>query len=433
MGKLPSRLPAILAGFVICAAVAHPRAQGGPSPAQIQAALRAFLLQPHTWAGAQTFAGGVILGAPLPVASGGTGLASYAIGDLIYASGATTLSKLADVGAGAYLRSGGITTAPLWSTLLLPNAATTGDLFYASAANTMAALADVAAGSFLRSGGTSTAPLWSTTTLPNSATTGDLLYASATNGYANLAAVASGMVLASAGVTTAPAYTANPLVTTLTASVDNVGVSTTDGLIAQNSNSTPAALGAQQMSSRVRFRAYGWGTTAGTSQSVDSWLEVLPIQGTVPQAQLQALTSVAGGASTVLWTATPGNFTTVAAVRPGTGFRLQTAANWVSMTAPTISSGFGSSPSITASNGTGAFRVNVGTGGSASSGVIGLPAATTGWNCHVEDLTTESATVFRTKQTASSTTTATVGNFDNTGAAAAWTASDILAVACFSY
>ncbi len=48
------------------------------------------------------------------VAQGGTNIASYAVGDLIFASGATTLSKLADVATGNVLLSGGVTTAPLW-------------------------------------------------------------------------------------------------------------------------------------------------------------------------------------------------------------------------------------------------------------------------------------------------------------------------------
>jgi hypothetical protein len=104
-----------------------------------------------------------------------------------------------------------------------------------------------------------------------------------------------------------------------------------------------------------------------------------------------------------------------------------------SSTAPTISSGFGTSPSVSANNGTPAFRVNVGTGGVATSGVIGLPAATTGWNCFCTDITTNSTGVFSCKQTASSTTTATVGNFSDVAVATAWTASDILAVSCFAY
>lgn len=50
----------------------------------------------------------------ISVAGGGTGIASYAIGDILYASGATTLSKLADVTTGNVLLSGGVTTAPLY-------------------------------------------------------------------------------------------------------------------------------------------------------------------------------------------------------------------------------------------------------------------------------------------------------------------------------
>lgn len=66
---------------------------------------------------------------------GGTGNNSYAIGDLLYASGATALSKLADVSVGSYLRSGGVTTAPLWSTLKLPNSATQYYVPYPATAN----------------------------------------------------------------------------------------------------------------------------------------------------------------------------------------------------------------------------------------------------------------------------------------------------------
>jgi hypothetical protein len=54
------------------------------------------------------------LSTPLAVGSGGTNITSYAVGDLLYASGATTLSKLADVATGNALISGGVTTAPSW-------------------------------------------------------------------------------------------------------------------------------------------------------------------------------------------------------------------------------------------------------------------------------------------------------------------------------
>lgn len=48
-------------------------------------------------------------------AQGGTGIAAYTIGDLLYASGAAALSVLADVAAGSVLVSGGVATAPAWS------------------------------------------------------------------------------------------------------------------------------------------------------------------------------------------------------------------------------------------------------------------------------------------------------------------------------
>lgn len=52
---------------------------------------------------------------PLGVAEGGTGLSSFTIGDVVYASGATTLAGLADVAVSQVLASGGVGVAPAWS------------------------------------------------------------------------------------------------------------------------------------------------------------------------------------------------------------------------------------------------------------------------------------------------------------------------------
>ena len=54
------------------------------------------------------------LATALAATSGGTGQSSYAIGDLLYASTTTALSKLADVATGNALISGGVSTAPAW-------------------------------------------------------------------------------------------------------------------------------------------------------------------------------------------------------------------------------------------------------------------------------------------------------------------------------
>lgn len=107
-----------------------------------------------------------------------------------------------------------------------------------------------------------------------------------------------------------------------------------------------------------------------------------------------------------------------------------------SATAPTISSGFGTSPAVLVHNGTSAFTVDVGTGGSATSGIVGLPAATTGWICNVENRTAVLGNVAnaRTVQISTTTTTATFENQTvSTGAVLAWTASDVLAVSCRGY
>jgi hypothetical protein len=55
----------------------------------------------------------------LTAANGGTGISGYVAGDLIYASAAGTLSRLADVATGNALISGGIGTAPSWGKVAL--------------------------------------------------------------------------------------------------------------------------------------------------------------------------------------------------------------------------------------------------------------------------------------------------------------------------
>jgi len=102
-------------------------------------------------------------GTALPAINGGTGQIVYAVGDILFADTTTTLSKLNDVAVGSYLRSGGASIAPLWSTLKLPNTATTGDLMVATATNSIASVTDVAVGRVLVSGGVGVIPSYSAT------------------------------------------------------------------------------------------------------------------------------------------------------------------------------------------------------------------------------------------------------------------------------
>ena len=65
-------------------------------------------------AGGGTLSAAAIATGTLAVARGGTNIGSYAIGDLIFASAATTLAKLADVATGNAVISGGVGVAPAY-------------------------------------------------------------------------------------------------------------------------------------------------------------------------------------------------------------------------------------------------------------------------------------------------------------------------------
>lgn len=107
----------------------------------------------------------------------------------------------------------------------------------------------------------------------------------------------------------------------------------------------------------------------------------------------------------------------------------------VLMTAlPTVTSA-GTSPSITA-NGTVTCRINVGTGGTATTIVLAMPTATTGWNASAENITGTAANRADSRMVMqSSTTTSLTLQYQtvSTGAAKAFTASDIVSVIAFAY
>ncbi|MGB8517039.1 MAG: hypothetical protein WCD45_04030 [Gallionella sp.] len=100
-------------------------------------------------------------------------------------------------------------------------------------------------------------------------------------------------------------------------------------------------------------------------------------------------------------------------------------------TNPTITGGLGTAPSIVA-NGSMAFTITVGTGGTASSGVISMggAAAATGWNCIVTPAGAPQAGAV-TYAASTSTTSITVTNYtQSTGVALAWTAGQVLNFHC---
>lgn len=121
--------------------------------------------------------GVVTIAGTLGAGYGGTGLNTYVIGDLLYASGTTAFSRLADIATGNALISGGIATAPSWGkigltthvsgTLPIANGGTNGTATATAGAvayGTGTAYAFTAAGTLgqvLTSGGAG-APTWAT-------------------------------------------------------------------------------------------------------------------------------------------------------------------------------------------------------------------------------------------------------------------------------
>ncbi len=100
--------------------------------------------------------------------------------------------------------------------------------------------------------------------------------------------------------------------------------------------------------------------------------------------------------------------------------------------APTIAAGFGAGASVTTGNGTTAFLINVGTGGTASGGTIGLPTATTGWHVTINNVTNGASSVVA--QLSSTVSGVVIANYSRTaGTAAAWAASDILNCSAIAY
>ena len=128
-------------------------------------------------------------GTDVAVADGGTGKSSFTQYAIPYASAATTIGEITIGTAGQVLAVNGGANGYTWSSPLSNPMTDIGDMIIGGAAGAPAKLADVAVGSYLRSGGVTTAPLWSTLTLPNTGTAYRLPVFSATNVMTELAAV----------------------------------------------------------------------------------------------------------------------------------------------------------------------------------------------------------------------------------------------------
>lgn len=265
---------------------------------------------------------------------------------------------------------------------------------------------------------------------PASGGVGDILYFNTTTTVTGLPDVDAGQVLASGGVGAAPAYSAQP---TLLGVIGN----STNGVFCLGGSSV-AFPGFKRNGTSIQLRT----CTDSAFASYQALNYQAEASGFFYFDTRSSIRSQANGTLT-LENANQNagvtlGFTTDAVMllkdRANSGAAgIGYASLAVSGTAP-ASAGltFCGTPTVTASNGTAAFTINVGTTCVTSVGTITFPAATTGWVVYCANVTAPASNV--PSQTGGSTTTATLTNYARTtGLAANWTDSNILRCTATGY
>jgi len=107
----------------------------------------------------------------VPTSAGGTGLTTYTAGDTVYYASGTALTKLAIGTAYQSFQVNAGATAPSWQPSATSTLTAQGDLLYASGANTLARLAkDANATRYLSNTGTTNNPAWAQVNITNGVT-----------------------------------------------------------------------------------------------------------------------------------------------------------------------------------------------------------------------------------------------------------------------
>ena len=239
--------------------------------------------------GAITTSGTITMSGTLDADNGGTGQSVYTVGDILYASAATTLTKLNSGPTGTFLRSAGAASPVAWSAVTFPNSAITGDVLYASAANTYSALAGVATGNALISGGVSTAPSWGKIGLTthvsgtlgatnggtgqSTVAQGDLLYGSAADVWSKLAKNTSATrYLSNTGTSNNPAWAQIDLTNGVTGILPVANGGT--GIATLSANRIPYGNGTSAFQSSANLTYDGSRFAAGLSSSVTAGVDL---------------------------------------------------------------------------------------------------------------------------------------------------------------
>lgn len=195
-----------------------------------------------------------------------------------------------------------------------------------------------------------------------------------------------------------------------------------------------------------------FGSTSGNYQQIVDGGATIPtsaLSGTLLAAQEPAhtgdCTNTAGSLALTCLKTNGVNFAALATQSPGTGVAAALGNNAnaaggvvapvnpiLSTIAPTIASGFCSSPSISNNNGTAAFSITIGSSCSGSVGVLTMPSAAHGWTCDFHNLTNPASN--KPDEIANGATSVSVTNYSRTtGSATNFTAADVIAAQCTAY
>lgn len=205
--------------------------------------------------GLGTITNGAWNATPVTGQFGGTGQSSYTIGDILYASGSTALSKLAGVATGNVLISGGVGTAPSWGKVGLTThvsgilAGTNGGTGVDNGTKTI-----TLGGNLTTSGAFNTTFTVTGTTAVTLPTTGTLVAAGSSPSFTGLTiGTLSGVLKASSGVVSGSATTTDLTEGTNLYYTDaraRAALSTGNGI---SYNSTTGVVSANIITSNLKF------------------------------------------------------------------------------------------------------------------------------------------------------------------------------------
>jgi hypothetical protein len=217
---------------------------------------------------------------------------------------------------------------------------------------------------------------------------------------------------------------------------------------ADNTNASPTAVQTNDGLGGIRFDGYSASVSGGGAGYYTGAARILALVGSNfsgTNSETGLVFNVTGPSQTSgstkfkMWGS--GGYavgaTIAAGSDPGAGFvsvdsGYKLTSLWSSTTAPTISAGFCSSPSVSNNNGTASFEITVGSACGAGTGTITLPSAAHKWTCSFVDVTTPNTHVIR--QTGGSATTVTVQDYSGTtGATQNMVASDVIQAQCAGY